>query len=487
MKTIQAVVLTIALTTAASAPAANADTPAPADYGSIFDCVSKPKAQSTAPAGKLTRFALDAVSPNPTVAQHAIAALRGNGPDGLRALLDTHAEILKQHDTPSLFVAAKVPDESWTRLKTALDAVGQQRDCYASKLFWWTDLEQAKSAARESGKPILSLRLLGKLDEEFSCANSRFFRTTLYANAEVAKYLNDHFVLHWKSVRPVPRVTIDFGDGRKLERTITGNSIHYVLDADGRVIDALPGLYGPQAFLTGLGRAETVANQCNSLTGEPREQRLRAFHQERAAALRAGLAADLQQINSSHVTREESDVATPVVNITPAAQAAGRLAVGKGRVEMPILRPALPETKPNQTAQYAMLDDATWAGIAALHADTARLDVGTKALIRAKNPTAFDASRLALSKAFVEDPLLRQIRVLERSISEDTVRNEYVFHAKLHEWLATGPAANADVLNARVYTELFLTPDSDPWLGLVPADTFSALDHGGLVQTPAKP
>ena len=31
----------------------------------------------------------------------------------------------------------------------------------------------------------------------------------------------------------MPTVTIDFGDGRKLERTLTGNSIHYILDFAG--------------------------------------------------------------------------------------------------------------------------------------------------------------------------------------------------------------------------------------------------------------
>ena len=73
--------------------------------------------------------------------------------------------------------------------------------------------------------------MLGKLTDEFSCANSRFFRTSLYSNKEISNYLRDNFVLHWQSVRPVPRVTIDFGDGRKLERTLTGNSAHYVLTA----------------------------------------------------------------------------------------------------------------------------------------------------------------------------------------------------------------------------------------------------------------
>src|SRR5207302_894835 len=116
--------------------------------------------------------------------------------------------------------------------------------CFTSRLYWYTDLDQAQAAAKASGKPILTLRLLGRLNEEFSCANSRFFRTVLYANAEVSQRLREHFILHWESVRPVPKVSIDFGDGRKLERTITGNSIHYILDCDGHIIDALPGLYG---------------------------------------------------------------------------------------------------------------------------------------------------------------------------------------------------------------------------------------------------
>src|SRR5690606_2917456 len=110
-------------------------------------------------------------------------------------------------------------------------------------------LEAAKAAASATGKPILSLRLLGKLTDEYSCANSRFFRTILYANESVSKQLRENYVLHWESVRPVPKVTIDFGDGRTLERTLTGNSIHYVLDAQGRVIDGIPGLYGPGAFI----------------------------------------------------------------------------------------------------------------------------------------------------------------------------------------------------------------------------------------------
>ena len=89
---------------------------------------------------------------------------------------------------------------------------------------------------------------MGKLTDEFSCANSRFFRTILYSNAAVSKTLREQFILVWCSERPVPVVTIDYGDGRSLKRTLTGNSIHYILDSNGAIIDALPGIFGPASL-----------------------------------------------------------------------------------------------------------------------------------------------------------------------------------------------------------------------------------------------
>ena len=129
-----------------------------------------------------------------------------------------------------------------------LDRVCAQKDCHASRLFWYTDMEEAKRAAQATGRPILSLHLLGRLDEEISCANSRFFRVMLYSDPAISKILRERYVLHWHSLRPVPRVTIDMGDGRKIQQTITGNSIHYLLDENGKPLDALPGLNSPKAF-----------------------------------------------------------------------------------------------------------------------------------------------------------------------------------------------------------------------------------------------
>jgi hypothetical protein len=137
-------------------------------------------------------------------------------------------------------------------LSAKLDAEAAQKDAWRTGLFWYTDLNDALAVAKRTGKPVLSLRLLGRLDEELSCANSRFFRKMLYVDPDIRKLMRENFVLHWESLRPVPTVTIDFGNGRTIKRTVTGNSIHYVLLPDGRVMDALPGLVDQKTFLAEL-------------------------------------------------------------------------------------------------------------------------------------------------------------------------------------------------------------------------------------------
>lgn len=415
----------------------------------------------------LTELAQRAVSRDTNIASWAIAALRAKGPAGLEALLLVNSELIRLHDADGLRQPSANPQPAWDRLRTALDGVSGQRDCYASRLFWYTDLDEAQAAAKAAGKPILSLRLLGRLDEEYSCANSRFFRTTLYANAEISRYLKDHFILHWKSVRPVPRITVDFGDGRKIERTVTGNSIHYILAADGTPLDALPGLYSPHEFLKQLQTAEKEAAQYAQDTSADRYFRVRQYHGERGADARVNLTADLARVSNPSPGQAAAAAATPT-----ALNAAPR-AMGKFQVERPLLK------------SFQDIDDPTWKKIAALHVADAALDAASFRLIESKAPSAREAARITTSKGGYESPVIRMIQNLQRSIAEDTVRNEYSFHSTIHEWFATEEKPmNLEQLNARVYAQLFLTPDSDPWLGLVPADTFSGLDNNGLLITP---
>jgi hypothetical protein len=441
---------------------------------------------SSSPGG----LAEQAVSIDSNAASSAIKKLRAEGPAGLDALFATHAALIQRHFKNGAAPMATDEQAAWQRLQNALDAVSAQHDCSASRLYWYTNFDDAKAAAKASGKPILSLRLLGNLNEEYSCANSRFFRTTLYANAEVSKYLRDHFILHWKSVRPVPRITVDFGDGRKIERTITGNSIHYILDPDGTPIDALPGLYGPKAFLKGLAEAETAALQyVNLSTKQPDhfnpadrgghapgfveingKEFLRQYHSQRLAAIKQKWRADMISLGDKGTASTDNlpiaSRATP-----PLALSSANIAVTKAMVQVPMLR----------SIQNA--DDNTWVRVAALHSADATLDKDSVSLIASKNPTALEAGRMAASKTVVESPLTAMMRNLQRSIAEDTVRNEYLLHSQIHEWFVNGTASeNVDQLNGLVYANLFLTPDFDPWLGLVPQNTFTGLDNNGLVQ-----
>jgi hypothetical protein len=391
----------------------------------------------------------NAVQAQPSLEQEAIA-LRPLGPKGLQQFLNNHSKEL----------TAFLPPKP---LRDALDRLCQQRDCYASRLYWYTNLDQAKAAAKASGKPILSLRLLGNLDQDLSCANSRFFRVALYPNAEVSQVLRDRFILHWQSVRPVPKVTIDFGDGRKLERTLTGNSIHYVLDASGRPIDAIPGLYGPQAFLRQLQQSEIAVKTAATKTGLSRDSYLRKYHGDRLNAIQAQWSGDLAKLGlkmPSRLSRLGSSSSTP-----PRADIAGTLAIPKMTVENPIVSATL-----NQRTLAQITDQTAWEKLAQRYTNDTKLDTRSIALISAKQTA---------NTAFRTIPSI--VQSFESAMALDTVRNEYLLHSQLYQWfMKDSGTLTLNALNDKVYAELFLTPSSDPWLGLLPRDSYSAIDNDGI-------
>ena len=325
--------------------------------------------------------------------------------------------------------------------------------------------------------------MLGKLTDEFSCANSRFFRTALYSNTEISRYLRDNYVLHWQSVRPVPRVTIDFGDGRKLERTLTGNSAHYVLTSDGQPLDVLPGLYSPGAFAKWLDRMHSFHNDYLATASNERADKLAEFHRERRALVYRQWADDVEQLGDGQIALVTSRIDQAIESAAKSgrnsamAVAASRLAVAKTAAETPLLRYAGFSGPWINTA----MDDGLWQEIADLHRDGVELDESSVGVMRREFPNAAEAAQLAESKRRQEDPLLRTVRLFEDSMALDMVRNEYLLHRRIHEQFADNGNATNDVntLNEWVYAELFLTPSSDPWLGLAPRDVYTALDGNG--------
>lgn len=359
-----------------------------------------------------------ALQEDPTVNGPAIQELRRNGQAAVDFLMN-QSELRKS--------------PRWTAV---LDAVAQQKDAEYSGLYWNTDLNEALAVAKREKKPVLSLRLLGKLTDELSCANSRFFRTTLYPNAGVRDLLANQFVLHWQSVRAVPIITIDFGDGRQIRRTITGNSLHLVLDDQGRAIDVLPGLYTADAFARELKQSAAASQKIAGLAGDEFLQQRATYHDGRLK--------DVRQSWNAYCAAAKLNASLPIgVDHQPDVWTKIALAAGGAPV----------------------LDDSAH-----------------RAVIERGPPLAEVANKRALSKAVVEAPALVLIRNVSRVINEDSARNEYDLHARIHNWFATqSPVPEGGALVSRVYSELFLSPLDDPWYGLSRPDVYSAIKNDGRI------
>ena len=403
-------------------------------------------------------LARKAISENAKESTAAIEELRELGPAGLEALLAQHADEINHHIADPKLSS----NDEWQRITHAVDLVGQQKNNFISGLYWYTDIEEAKKAALESKKPILSLRLLGNLTDELSCANSRFFRTVLYPNAQIRDVLRERFVLHWKSVRPAPRITIDFGDGRKLERTVTGNSIHYVLDSDGYLIDAIPGLYGPTAFLRSLQDSETLSKSLAGKSPSARNGWLDKYYRDRVNKIQLAWLAEVRNLGGSVprgliVTKDKNGEALAVAP----------LAVTKAAIEVPAIRSMTGASE----ALAQVTDENLWKRIAEQHMSDAMLDKRSTSLIRRQNPT------------LPENDMSRMLYKFWESIALDTVRNEYLMRTRLYSRMVQ-PYNRVDLekFNDDVYANLFLTPRSDPWLGLLSADVYAGIDNGGVIK-----
>ncbi|MFO0685833.1 MAG: hypothetical protein U0234_27490 [Sandaracinus sp.] len=421
----------------------------------------------------LADLAALAVDADASVSDAAIVRLRAAGPEGLAALLEAHATEVERLRTEPLADDAHAleelrQDEALGRLRRALDRVAAQRDAFASGLFWYTDLAAAQAEAARRDRPILSLRLLGRLDEEASCANSRFFRWLLYPDPRVREALAG-YVLHWSSERPAPHVTIDMGDGRTIERTITGNSVHYVLDASGHVVDAIAGLHTPEDFVARLEESAALAERCGvrfadaSCLASAHRAMLEATHASwdqlrTGPALGAGLVVEPPFVLPSWDELVQRDVPAPAL---PSAALAMPLTIGKAAIEMPLLRmlgaAEAPEAPP----------PLPWRELARVISryDASGLSPASVALARLKTGSTEDVT---LARATAERALA------------DTLLARYTHERRFHAWLAEGATPNDfDSINARVYAELFLTPASDPWLGLRAETEWDVLEVEG--------
>jgi hypothetical protein len=389
-------------------------------------------------------------------------------------------------------------------LALRIDRVAAQRYATESRMYWYTDMAAAIAAAQAEHKPILSLRMLGRLDEDLSCANSRYFRIALYANRELSKFLREHFVLHWSSERPAPRITVDLGDGRKLERTITGNSVHYVLDETGRPIDALPGLYAPAVFRSELETSLALLASLRGKTGYDWAHTVAEHHRLQLGARHT----QWQTIGSVQVPRDQDgfrpEAFGQMFTITKSGyemqtyRVVG-LGVNVGKLPddaqvwaqiglrlMPHAVPAATQlvlyprpggvfkprsyySDPSFTPRR--LDPEPPIAVGEI------LDDASRALLARLGPLDWTAVPAPAN----QQQLAQLVNRFERDILADTAMNEFQTRqiVRGHFTNMSEPESFA-ALDAFVYGSVFAMSADDPWAGLRPAGVL-ALPHDGLV------
>ena len=351
----------------------------------------------------------------------------------------------------ALLSREKLPETDAEKKASAeFDALCGQKDCAFSHLYWYRDLGEAQAEAKRLKRPILGLHLLGNLTDEYSCANSRFFRAILYSNPDLAEFLKKNFVLYWKSVRSVPQVTVEFGDGRKLRQTITGNSIHYLLNERGDVVDALPGLYEPGRFQAALEEFLSAAPWRGEVSSP---EAVASYHEARL--LRQGKKNVPAKAKSKETAVEIVDVGTP-----EAVDASIR-SVSKSFQEVGSYRALGLKEKSIEKI------NALYVGLLPLGAVDIRTQLHPESLkfIRLHTPNLSD----------------KALSLFAQSLREDGMRNDTEHRVTLSRWLAEGKGRESlSAFNSEVYEKVFLTPENDPWMGLNPNTSYSALLQSGI-------
>jgi hypothetical protein len=181
----------------------------------------------------------------------------------------------------------------------------------------------------------------------------------LFSQDSVADFINANFEPAWESVRPVPVVRIDFGNGTVLTRTLHGNILTSVCTPDGQVLDALPGIYTEAAYLDRLDQFRLLARYVGARPAEQRAALVHDYHVRQAEALK------------KTETPERFALKNRVAPYTKAAI--------ERPVEVVLQTPAAPAASPKEDKAPAAVEDVgRWKELAedtALNESTRRLQI----------------------------------------------------------------------------------------------------------------
>jgi hypothetical protein len=164
----------------------------------------------------------------------------------------------------------------------------------------------------------------------------------LLSDDDTTKWLSENFVLSWENVREPAKVTIDFGDGKVLKRTLAGNTAFYLTTSDGAVVDVFPGVYTPQDFKKLVTESLEGVAEAEAIDAIARAEYVKSLHT--GAFYQAYLAEANTTMSKMYVESPILDAMRLAGPVPPAPRV--ETTTGKAVVEGPILRSLSLEGRP---------------------------------------------------------------------------------------------------------------------------------------------
>jgi hypothetical protein len=274
----------------------------------------------------------------------------------------------------------------------------------------------------------------------------------LFSNPEVASFVNDRFVCAWESVRPVPTVDIDFGNGHTLRRTLNGNVVTYLCTPEGKVFDVLPGLHSPEGYLAGLRRALDLLETMRASAQLPFRPRLLPVASAPEPLPPAEQAEAFERAIAAYHSLEASGVDRLAVFPGGRVRPAAATFASKMAVESPIK--VLLSGRPISAEEALRLESEP----PALLLPARDPQTASKALLE------FPIKR-AIAPEPLEDPLAAGLDG-KALLEMDTRINERLRKEKVHALLSRAPLRAPREIRDAIYREIFHLDLADPYVGL---------------------
>lgn len=229
----------------------------------------------------------------------------------------------------------------------------------------------------------------------------------LFSNVNVSAVINNGFEPVWISVRDVPIVRIDFGNGKVITRTLHGNVATSVCTAEGEILDVMPGVYEPQTYQRRLGEFYMLHRWLKQ-PGENRLKKMKRYHNTQTVALTTGK--QPHKVQYERPKPKAGKAAKPRLDVSKVARIEGPLKL--------VLKPA-PNTDTSTTKAVAI--------------------------------PGLDSEKH---------------RALWESLAEDTRANETIRRLKVHRYLAEQGTPQAKQIVKWLYREVLDADLDDPYFGL---------------------